>query len=42
VTDNDWMRNAIAVFGWLSPGERRVLHPGELEQAKAWTGGGRG
>ena len=34
------MRNAIAVAGWLMPGEIRVFEPGELEQAKAWTAGG--
>ena len=39
VTDKDWMRNAIAVAGWLMPGEIKVFEPGELEQAKAWTGG---
>ena len=38
VTDKDWMRHAIAAFGWLSPGELRVFEPGELEAAKAWTG----
>jgi SpoIIAA-like len=39
VTDKDWMRHAIASFGWLMPGQIRVFEPGELEQAKAWTGG---
>ena len=39
VTDKDWMRHAISVFGWLSPGELRLFEPGELAQAKAWTGG---
>jgi hypothetical protein len=39
VTDKDWMRHGIAAFGWLIPGEIRVFEPGELEQAKAWTGG---
>lgn len=39
VTDKDWMRNAIAVAGWLMPGEIRVFEPQELDQAKAWTGG---
>ena len=39
VTDKDWMRHGIAAFGWLIPGEIRVFDPGELEQAKAWTGG---
>ncbi len=39
VTDMDWMRHGIAAFGWVIPGEIRVLEPDELEQAKAWTGG---
>jgi hypothetical protein len=39
VTDKEWMRHGIAAFGWLIPGEIRVLEPGELEAAKAWTGG---
>jgi SpoIIAA-like len=36
VTDKDWMRNAIAAFGWVSPGELRVFEPDELEAATAW------
>ena len=39
VTDKDWMRHGIAAFGWVVPGEIRVFDPGELERAKAWTGG---
>ncbi len=39
VTDKEWMRHGIAAFGWLIPGEIRVLEPGALEAAKAWTGG---
>jgi hypothetical protein len=41
VTDKEWMRNAVAAFGWVSPGELRVFEPGELEAAKGWvaTGG---
>jgi len=42
VTDKDWMRNGIAAFGWVIPGEIRVFDPGELERAKTWTGGGPG
>jgi SpoIIAA-like len=38
VTDRDWMRNAIAAMGWLMPGEIKVFEPGDLEDAKAWTG----
>ena len=39
VTDKDWMRHAVAAFGWVTPGEVRVFEPDELEAAKAWTGG---
>jgi hypothetical protein len=39
VTDKDWMRHGIAAFGWVIPGEVRVFEPGELQEAKAWTGG---
>ena len=38
VTDKGWMRNGIAAFGWLVPGEIRVLEPDEIEHAKASTG----
>src|SRR5215510_7868535 len=31
VTDKDWMRHAIAAFGWVSPGELRVFEPDQLE-----------
>lgn len=37
VTDKDWMRRAVAAFGWLSPGELRIFEPDELEDAKAWV-----
>ena len=39
VTDKDWMRNAIAAFGWISPGELKVFEPYEFDAAKAWVGG---
>jgi SpoIIAA-like len=39
VTDKDWMRHAVAAFGWVIPGEVRVFEPADLEEAKAWTGG---
>ncbi len=39
VTDKDWMRQGIAAFAWVIPGEIRVFEPGELEPAKAWVGG---
>jgi SpoIIAA-like len=39
VTDKDWIRHGIAACAWVIPGEIRVFEPGELEDAKAWTGG---
>ena len=36
VTNKDWMRHAIAGFGWLYPGEMRVFGLGEVDTAKAW------
>ncbi|HEY9458701.1 MAG TPA: STAS/SEC14 domain-containing protein [Gaiella sp.] len=37
VTDKDWVRHGVAVFGWVSPGELRVFESGEREQAAAWV-----
>ena len=37
VTDKDWVRQGVSVFGWISPGELRVFPAGELEQATAWA-----
>jgi SpoIIAA-like len=37
VTDKDWMRHAIAVFGWIYAGELLVFEPGELDEAKIWV-----
>lgn len=39
VTDKDWIRRGVSAFEWVIPGEIRVFEPGELETAKAWTGG---
>ena len=36
VTDKDWVRHGVAVFGWISPGELRVFESGESAQATAW------
>jgi SpoIIAA-like len=36
VTDKDWVRHGVSVFGWISPGELRVFEAGEREQATAW------
>ena len=40
VTDLGWVRKATTAFGWLAPGELRVFPLAELDQAKAWVGGG--
>ncbi len=39
VTDKDWLRHAVAAFGWLSPGELRIFEPGRIDDAKARVGG---
>jgi hypothetical protein len=39
VTDKDWMRHAVAAFGWLSPGEYRVFEPGQGDEARRWLAG---
>lgn len=37
VTDLGWVRRGIELFGWMTPGEVRVLGPGELDEAKRWA-----
>jgi hypothetical protein len=39
VSDADWVRHAMAVFGWMVPGEARVFPHGDLDEAKAWLAG---
>ena len=39
VTDREWLRHAVAAFGWLSPGELRLFEPLRLDEAKAWVAG---
>jgi hypothetical protein len=34
VTDEDWIRHAVAVFGPLSPGELRLFEPSETAAAE--------
>ena len=36
VTNKDWLRHAIAGFGWLYPGEMRVFNLDQLDAAKTW------
>jgi hypothetical protein len=39
VTDVDWVRHAIHLFGPLIPGEVRVFAVGDLDAARAWVAG---
>jgi hypothetical protein len=39
VTDSDWVRNAMHMLTWLTPGEVMVGEPGEEEEAKRWVAG---
>lgn len=39
VSDEDWLRQMIAVFGWMSPGELRLFPLDEMEAAKEWVAG---
>ena len=36
VTDTDWVQRAIALFGWLVPGEIRVFTTARRADAEAW------
>jgi len=39
VTDIDWIRTAIRLFGLAIPGHVRVFHNSELAEAKRWVAG---
>jgi hypothetical protein len=36
VSDEDWVRHAVGLFGWVYPCELRVFSLSELEAAKKW------
>src|SRR3954467_11855215 len=36
VTDMDWVRRSIALFGWLVPGEIRVFTTAQRADADTW------
>jgi hypothetical protein len=36
VTDLDWLWHAFGMFSWMVPGEMRMFHESELEEAKRW------
>jgi hypothetical protein len=37
VSDADWIRHAMSVFGWMVPGEAGVFPAAELDAATAWV-----
>jgi stage II sporulation SpoAA-like protein len=39
VTDVDWMRKVLHMFGWLTPGEVKLYDLDGLDEAKAWVAG---
>ena len=39
VTDVDWLRHAMGIFGGMTPGEARWYPLDELELAKKWVAG---
>jgi stage II sporulation SpoAA-like protein len=36
VTDLNWLWRTCELFSWMVPGEMRLFHESELEQAKTW------
>lgn len=36
VSDEDWVRRSIGLFGWISPGELKLFALADLAAAEAW------
>ncbi|MEU4216600.1 STAS/SEC14 domain-containing protein [Actinoplanes sp. NPDC026623] len=36
VSDADWVRHAMGVFGWLMPGQARAFTQAGMDQARTW------
>ena len=39
VTNHDWLRRSIAMFGWMMPGEVKTFSLTEVDDAIAWAAG---
>jgi hypothetical protein len=39
VTDVEWLRRAMEMLGWMTPGEAKLFSLAELAQAKEWVAG---
>ena len=37
MTDVEWIRKALQMFAWMTPGEVRLFDLDELEAAKEWV-----
>ena len=37
VSDKDWVRHGVALFGWTMPGDVKVFADTELDQAIEWA-----
>lgn len=37
VTDHDWMRHAVGIFGWMVPGEVKTFAVDKESEAIAWA-----
>ena len=37
VSDVEWIRHSIQVFGWMIPSKVKTFHNTELDQAKEWV-----
>ena len=37
VSDKDWVKHGVALFGWTMPGDVKVFAEGEVDQAIEWA-----
>ena len=37
VTDREWLRNSVSIFGYLIPGQVRAFPAGQEAEARAWV-----
>jgi hypothetical protein len=37
VSDKDWVRHGIALFGWTMPGDVKMFDASQVDEAIAWA-----
>jgi hypothetical protein len=37
VSDVEWIRNGVRLFGWMTPGELKLFSLDQLDEAKSWA-----